>query len=133
MFGNLKNMGALAGLLSRREEIARAAGELGERIAALRVEGSAGGGACRAWVTGKLRVERVAYEPAVLASAGASPEARAQLERLAAEAVNDAMERCQRLMQEMIRAEAKRLGIEDLIPAGAGSGPFGGLLGAPGA
>lgn len=129
MLGNLKNMGAIAGLLSRREEIARAAGELGERIAALRVEGSAGGGACRAWVTGKLRVERVAYEPAVLASAGASPEAQAQLERLAAEAVNDAMGRCQGLIQEMIRGEARRLGIEDLIPASAGSGPFGGLLG----
>lgn len=130
MFGNMKNLGAMASLLQRKDEIAGAAKALGERMSDLRVEGQAGGGACRAWVTGKLRVDRIEYDPAVLAAAGSSPEARHQLERLTTEAVNDAVEKCQRLMQEMVAEEARRLGIEDLIPRGAGGGgPFGGLLG----
>ena len=130
MFGNMKNLGAMAGLLQRKDEIAAAAKALGERIGELRVEGQAGGGACRAWVTGKLRVDRIEYDPVVLAGVAASPEAKHQLERLTTEAVNDAVENCQRVMQRMVAEEAERLGIEDLIPKGAGGGgPLGGLLG----
>lgn len=130
MFGNMKNLGAMAGLLQRKDEIADAAKDLAERMAALRVEGQAGGGICRAWVTGKLRVDRIEYEPALLSAVGASPEAKSQLERLTTEAVNDAVDNCQRVMQEMVADEARRLGIEDLVPKGAGGGgPFGGLLG----
>ncbi len=130
MFGNMKNLGAMASLLQRKDEIAEAAKALGERMGELRVEGQAGGGACRAWVTGKLRVHRIEHDPAVLSAVGASPEAKAQLERLTAEAVNDALENCQRLMHEMVMEEARRLGIEDLVPKGAGGpGAFGGLLG----
>lgn len=130
MFGNMKNLGAMAGLLQRKDEIADAAKALAERMGDLRVEGQAGGGICRAWVTGKLKVDRIEYDPALLGAVGASPEAKMQLERLTAEAVNDAVENCQRVMQDMVAEEARRLGIEDLIPKGAGGGgPFGGLLG----
>lgn len=130
MFGNMKNLGAIAGLVQRKDEIAAAAKELAERMTSLRVEGQSGGGICRVWVTGKLRVDRIEYDPAVLNAVGASAEAKVQLERLTAEAINDAVENCQRVMQEMVAEEAKRLGIEDLIPKGAGGGgPFGGLLG----
>ncbi len=130
MFGNMKNLSAMASLLQRKDEIADAAKALGARMSELRVEGQAGGGICRAWVTGKLRVDRIEYDPALLAAVGASPEAKHQLERLTSEAVNAAVENCQRVMQEMVAEEAKRLGIEDLIPKGAGGGgPLGGLLG----
>lgn len=126
MFGNMKQMGQLASLYKRKDEIAEAMRALSERVAALRVEGQAGGGVCRAWVTGKLRLDRIEFEPSVLAAAGVSPDGRAQLERLTAEAVNDASEKCQRLVAEMVSEEAQRLGIEDLMPKGGG-GPMGAL------
>lgn len=128
MFG-LRNMGAIASLMGRKDELKAAAEALGERIAALRIEGSAGGGACRVVVTGKLRVERVEMSPPVCAAMGGSDEASAQAERLIAEATNDALEKGQRRIREMVEAEIKRLGLEDLIPAGGGLGPIGGLLG----
>ncbi|MEM8758485.1 MAG: YbaB/EbfC family nucleoid-associated protein [Planctomycetota bacterium] len=131
MFGSMKNLGALAGLLGRKDELEAAAKEIAQRVAAMRVEGSAGGGACRAWVTGNMRLERVEFDPAVLAGAAMSPEGKSQLERLTAEAVNDASEKCQRLVAEMIRDEAERLGVADLLPKNGGGlgGPFGPLLG----
>lgn len=129
MFG-LKNMGAIASLMGRKDEIKAAAEELGKRVAELRIEGSAGGGACRVVVSGKQRVERVTLDPAVCAGLAASEDARVQAERLIAEATNDALEKCQQRIREMVEAEVKRLGLEDLIPAGGGGlGPLGKLLG----
>ncbi len=129
MFG-IKNMGAIASLMGRKDELKSAAEALGEKISALRIEGSAGGGACRVVVSGKQRVERIEMSPALCAAMGSSDESRTQAERLITEATNDALENCQRRIREMVEAEVKRLGLEDLIPAGGGGlGPIGKLLG----
>lgn len=128
MFG-IKNMGAIASLIGRKDELKAAAEALGEKIAALRIEGSAGGGACRVLVTGKLRVERIELSPPLCAAMGTSEDSRAQAQRLITEATNDALENCQRRIREMVEAEIKRLGLSDLIPTGAGLGPIGRLLG----
>ncbi|MFI4892351.1 MAG: YbaB/EbfC family nucleoid-associated protein [Phycisphaerales bacterium JB058] len=129
MFG-LKNMGAIASLMGRKDEIKAAAEELAKRVAELRIEGSAGGGACRVIVSGKQRVEKVELDPAVCAGMAASADARVQAQRLITEATNDALEKCQNRIREMVELEVKRLGLEDLIPAGGGGlGPIGKLLG----
>ncbi len=130
MFG-IKNMGAIASLMGRKDEIKAAAEELGARIAELRIEGQAGGGACRVVVTGKQRVEKVEFDPAVCAGLSASEDSRVQAQRLITEATNDALENCQNRIREMVEAEVKRLGLEDLIPAGGGGGlgSIGKLLG----
>ncbi len=129
MFG-LKNMGAIASLMGRKDEIKAAAEELAKRVAELRIEGSAGGGACRVIVSGKQRVEKVELDPAVCAGMAASDDARVQAQRLITEATNDALEKCQNRIREMVELEVKRLGLEDLIPAGGGGlGPIGKLLG----
>lgn len=129
MFG-LKNMGAIASLMGRKDEIKAAAEELAKRVAELRIEGSAGGGACRVIVSGKQRVEKVELDPAVCTGMAASEDARVQAQRLITEATNDALEKCQNRIREMVELEVKRLGLEDLIPAGGGGlGPIGKLLG----
>ncbi|MFI4873184.1 MAG: YbaB/EbfC family nucleoid-associated protein [Phycisphaerales bacterium JB061] len=130
MFG-LKNMGAIASLMGRKDELKAAAEELGLKIADLRIEGQAGGGACRVVVSGKQRVERIDLDPAVCAGLGASEDSRVQAQRLITEATNDALENCQNRIKEMVEAEVRRLGLEDLIPAGGGGGlgPIGKLLG----
>lgn len=129
MFG-IRNMGAIASLMGRKDELKAAAEALAQKVAALRIEGSAGGGACRVIVSGKQRVERIEMSPAVCLGMGGSDESRSQAERLIAEATNDALENCQKRIREMVEAEIKRLGLEDLIPkGGAGLGPIGGLLG----
>ncbi|MEM9166476.1 MAG: YbaB/EbfC family nucleoid-associated protein [Planctomycetota bacterium] len=134
MLGSMKQMGALAGLLGRKDEITQAMRAVSDKIAQLRVEGQAGGGVCRAWVSGRMALERVEFDPHVLAAAAHTPEGKAQLERLTTEAVNDASAKCQAIVTQMIRDEAARLGIEDLLPkdgslGGPLSGPLGGLLG----
>ena len=128
MFG-LKNMGAIASLMGRQDELKAAAEQLGERIAELRVSGQAGGGACRVTVTGKMRVDRIDLEPAVCAGIGASEDSRVQAQRLIAEATNEAIERCQTQIQEMVQAEAKRLGLDGLLPKDGGLGSIGKFLG----
>ncbi len=130
MFG-LKNMGAIASLMGRKDELKAAAEDLGLKIADLRIEGQAGGGACRVVVSGKQRVERIDLDPAVCAGLGASEDSRVQAQRLITEATNDALENCQNRIKEMVEAEVRRLGLEDLIPAGGGGGlgPIGKLLG----
>lgn len=130
MFG-LKNMGAVASLMGRKDELKAAAEDLGLKIADLRIEGQAGGGACRVVVSGKQRVERIDLDPAVCAGLGASEDSRVQAQRLITEATNDALENCQNRIKEMVEAEVRRLGLEDLIPAGGGGGlgPIGKLLG----
>ena len=124
MFG-LKNMGAIASLMGRKDELKAAAEELGRQIGDLRIEGQAGGGACRVVVTGKQRVDRIELDPAVCAGLGASEDSRVQAQRLITEATNDALEKCQNRIRDMIEGEVKRLGLEDLIPAGGDRGAFG--------
>lgn len=129
MFG-LKNMGLVASLMSRQGELKAAAEDLARRVETLRIEGSSGGGACRVVVSGKQRVESVTLSPALASSLAGPGSAREQAQSLIAEATNDALRNCQDRIRAMVEDEARRLGLEDLIPKGEGGfGPLGKLLG----
>lgn len=113
MFDALKGMGALAGLLKNRDAIEGAARRVKDRLDQIRVEGSAGGGAVRVEVNGKLRVLRVQIVEATAMSAGYGP-GREQLERLVLEAVNDAIEGAQAEAQRVVMEESQAMGLGDL-------------------
>ena len=114
MFDSFKTMQALGSLMKNKDQIAQAARRVGEKLDALCVEGEAGSGACRATVTGKMRVIDVTLEPSLVAGMSADEKTRELAQSLIAEAVNDANTKAQERAQEIIRAEAEELGLGDL-------------------
>lgn len=125
MFGNLKALGALAGLMQDKERLAAAAERLKQEAERMRAPGEAGGGAVRVIVDGKMRVLGVEIAPHA-AGAVADDAGRAQVEGLIAEATNAALQEAQRRMREIVEREAKALGLEDML------GQIPGLPGLPG-
>ncbi len=121
MLDKFKAMGAMAALMKDKERLREASQRVQRRAEEARVEGQAGAGAVRAVCNAKLRVLEIEVSPALL-SAGADDDARHMAQDLIAQATNDAMERAQRVMQEIIREEATELGLEDL------AGDLSGLL-----
>lgn len=112
MFEQMKAMGALAGLLKNKERLK----EIGERtkrnLEEARLCGQAGGGAVRVIVSGRMRVHDVTVDPSA-AAALAQPESRAQVEELIAEAMNDALQRAERMVREEAQKAAEELGLPD--------------------
>ena len=121
----MSGLGDMGNLLKQAQEMQRQIDRVRGELRTTSVEGQAGGGACRVVVTGKQRVDRIELDPAVCAGLGASEDSRVQAQRLITEATNDALEKCQNRIRDMIEAEVKRLGLEDLIPAGGDGGAFG--------
>lgn len=119
MFGNMKMLGALTQLMQRRDELKESGARIQARAETLRVTGEAGGGAVRATVDGKMRLVRFEVAP-VLAQ---SEEGRASLEGWTVDAVNAAQFAAQAQLQEIVRSEARALGLEELFDE------FGGDLG----
>ena len=78
-------------------------------LAAAEVEGSAGGGAVRAVVTGKQSVVRVTIDPAAV-----DPADVGMLEDLVVAAVNDALEASRRLAEQKMGAVTSGLRIPGL-------------------
>ena len=112
MLEQMKAMGAIAGLLKNKERLK----EVGERtkrnLEEARLVGQAGGGAVRVVVSGRMRVHEVAIDPAA-ASALAQPDSRAQVEDLITEAMNDALQRAERVVKEEASKAASELGLPD--------------------
>ena len=106
-------MADLAQLFAKAQEAQAKLAELQQRLAARRVEGTAGGGMVRAEVSGALRVLRVAIEPALLASGD-----REMLQDLIAAAINAAIANAQRLVQEEMQKASSGLGLPGLPFAG---------------
>lgn len=115
MLDQFKMMGALAGLLKDKEKVQETAERVREKLDATRVEGSAGGGAVRATVTGSARVESVRVDPA-LGAGFADDESRALAESLIAEAVNDGLRKAREAAQAIVEEEAQEMGLADMIP-----------------
>ena len=121
MFDQMKAMGAMAGLLRDKQRMR----EIGERIQStletVRVGGEAGGGAVRVTVTGKLEVDSVVIDPAIL-SAGEAGRDLAQ--NLIAEAVNDANRKARVIIEKEMRRVSEDLGLPDIPGLGSllGSG-----------
>jgi len=112
MFEQMKAMGALAGLLKNKERL-REIGERAKRnLEEARLCGQAGGGAVRVIVSGRMRVHDVTVDPSA-AAALAQPESREQVEELIAEAMNDALERAERMVKEEAQKAAEELGLPD--------------------
>ena len=112
MFEQMKAMGALAGLLKNREKMNEIGTRFREVMDRISVTGSAGGGAVRVTVSGRMRVTGVAFDPAVIAGLTTGEGGRAMVEALVKDATNEAMEKAQALMQQ----EAGRVAREFDLP-----------------
>tara|TARA_R110000782_G_scaffold19140_11_gene52343 strand:- start:4322 stop:4693 length:372 start_codon:yes stop_codon:yes gene_type:complete len=123
MFDQLKAMQAVAGLMKNKEKL----GEAGERIKAktdaMRVTSEAGGGACRATVSGRMVVTDLVLDPALLAGMSVDEKTRELATNLIKDAVNDAMRKAQEQVKELIAREAEELGLPGM------SDQLSGLLG----
>ena len=122
MFDQFKAMGALAGLLRDKDRLREMGEEFKRRLAGLRATGTAGGGAVRVTVTGRLQVESVELERAL---AEGLAHDRSMGEGLIADATNDALETMQRMIAEQARNFAREHDLPDL----PGADGLGGLLG----
>ena len=105
-------MADLAQLLAKAQEAQTKLAELQHKLAARRIEGSAGGGMVRAEVSGALRVLRIAIEPALFASGD-----REMVQDLTAAAINAALGNAQLLVQEEMHKASSALGLP--LPGGA--------------
>jgi DNA-binding protein YbaB len=115
MLDQFKAMGAIAGLLKDKEKVKAASDRVRAKLEATRVEGSAGGGAVRATVTGTAKVLSVSIDPAIGAGF-ANDESKSLAESLVAEAVNDGLTKAREAAQAIVEAEAQEMGLADMIP-----------------
>jgi len=123
MFGDkLKTMQALGSLMKNKEQLAEAGERIKAKIDAMRVEGEAGGGACRAIVNGKMKLLDLTLDPALLAGMAVDEKTRDLATALVKDAINDATEKAQRMVQEEISREAEAMGLGDI------GGQLGGFL-----
>jgi DNA-binding YbaB/EbfC family protein len=114
MFDNLKALGALAGLMQNKDRVRAVAERFKGKLERMNVTGTAGGGAVRVSVTGKLRVTDVSLDPALIAGLQAGEGGRAMAQSLIQEAMNDAMSRAQALVHEEADKQARELGLPGL-------------------
>ena len=122
MFDKLKTMQALGSLMKNKEQLAEAGERIKAKVEAMRVEGEAGGGACRAIVSGKMKLIDLTLDPALLAGMAVDEKTRDLATALIKDAINDATQRAQQQVQELISREAEELGLGDL------GGQIGGFL-----
>lgn len=109
MLDAFKAAGALAGLMKNTEALKASGDRIKARLDAIRVEGSSGGGAVRATVSGDMKLTALHIEPAVAASLASVHAAQAQ--SLIADAVNDALEKAKARAQSEIAKEAEAMGL----------------------
>lgn len=123
MFGDkLKAMQVIGALMKNKEQLAEAGERIKSKIDAMRIEGEAGGGACRAIVNGKMKLLDLTLDPALLAGMAVDEKTRDLATQLIKDAINDATEKAQQRVQEEISREAEELGLGDL------GGQLGGFL-----
>lgn len=123
MFGDkLKAMQTLGSLMKNREQLEDAGERIKAKIDAMRIEGEAGGGACRAVVNGRMKLLDLTLDPSLLAGMAVDEKTRDLATQLIKDAINDATEKAQKQVQALIQHEAEALGLGDL------GGQLGGLL-----
>jgi nucleoid-associated protein EbfC len=114
MFDKLKAMQTLGSLMKNKEQLAEAGERIKAKIEAMRVEGEAGGGACRAVVNGKMKLMDLTLDPALLAGMAVDEKTRDLATALIKDAINDATQRAQKQVQDLIAREAEELGLGDI-------------------
>jgi hypothetical protein len=95
----------LSGLMKQAQAMQENMKKAQEEIAALEVEGQAGGGLVKVVMTGRHDVKRVTIDPTLLA------EDKDMLEDLVAAAVNDAVRKVEAAAQEKMAGVAGGLGL----------------------
>lgn len=116
MLDKLKAMQALGSLMKNKEQLAEAGERVKAKMDALRVEGQAGGGACRAIVNGKMKLIDLTLDPSLLAGMAVDEKTKELATALIKDAINDATENAQRQVQQIIAKEADDLGLGDMAP-----------------
>jgi len=128
MFDQFKNLKDLAGLMGNREELQQKMQQMQEELAQTQVEAEAGGGAVRVTANGKLQVEQVRIDPAMLSAiAGEGQEAdREMVEELIASATNAALTKAQETIQSQMSQLAGGIDFSSIQQMlGGGPGPAG--------
>jgi len=114
MFDQMKAMGALAGLLKDKERIREIAKDFEGRLERISITGSAGGGAVRVTVTGKMRVTDVCLEPALVSGMTHGEAGQAMAQSLIMEATNDALLNAQMRVKDETQKMTQELGLPDI-------------------
>lgn len=114
MFDKFKAMGAIAGLMGKKEAIKEAFERVKDKTGRTHLTGTGGGGAVKAVVSGHMKVVSIEMSPGLCAGISMDDKTRQLAGNLIAEAVNDALTQAQALLKESISAEAKALGLPDL-------------------
>ncbi|MBL9147448.1 MAG: YbaB/EbfC family nucleoid-associated protein [Phycisphaerae bacterium] len=110
MFDSLKNLGAMASIMKDLPRIKSRMEEVRRKAEASRVAATSGGGAVTVVASGRLRIESVTLDPAIFA-AGQDPESRALAAELVRQATNDALERAQAMLAQMLGDAARELNL----------------------
>ncbi|MBN8645468.1 MAG: YbaB/EbfC family nucleoid-associated protein [Planctomycetes bacterium] len=114
MFDQLKTMGALAGLLKNKDKIQEAIHRFQESLEGMSATGSAGSGAVKVTVTGKMKITRIQIDPTLAAAMGKDAASRSAGESLITEAANDAMQTVQGMVRSEANRQAQALGLPEL-------------------
>lgn len=135
MFGNLREMAGLTGLLKDMPRIKAKMEDVRARLSDLLVTAETGGGAVRVTASGDLRITRVEIDPAMLSGlvdSGAEGD-RALAEDLVAGAVNAALQKARQAAEREMMEAMSELGIalppEALSQLGGSVGGMGGMGG----
>lgn len=76
--------------------------------------GEPGGGAVRVTMSGRMRVIAVELDPALCAGLGAGEPARQMAQSLIAEAMNEAAQKAQALMESIVAKASREMGLPDM-------------------
>ena len=91
-------LGDLMGMMKQAKELQEKMQALQEEVAALEVEGAAGGGLVTVVMTGKSEMKRLKIDPSLI-----KPEEAEVLEDLIVAAVNDARAKAEAVLAERMR------------------------------
>lgn len=118
MLDALKAASAIGQLMKNKDALKDASVRVRQKLADLRCQGSAGGGAVRVTVSGEMRVIDVHIEPAALAPSASDAGGRALVQTFIAEATNDAITRAKEAAQREIQREAEAMGLGEFAGLG---------------
>jgi DNA-binding YbaB/EbfC family protein len=105
-FGNMGGLGNMGSMMKQVQKAMEQAKKMEEELAALRVEGSAGGGMVKVEATGSGQVEAVTIDPQVV-----DPDDVEMLQDLIVSAIRDAMDKSAQIKQERLNQLAGGLPI----------------------
>jgi DNA-binding YbaB/EbfC family protein len=107
-------IGDFMGMMKQARALQARMAEIQSEIAALEVEGTAGGGLVRVVMSGKGEMKRLAIDPSLV-----KPDEREILEDLVVAAANDARGKAEAALAEKMRSAAGGLDLPPgLIPGG---------------